>query len=101
MLNGELILSRTATDSVRVEVLYETETFWLDQRRMAELFGVDVRTVNEHLRNIYDIAELSEGATLRKIRMVRTEGSHEVARDIAKDNLDAMRTSRRKKDDQE
>ena len=42
---GELILYRTADDAVRVEVLYESETFWLDQRRTAELFGVDVRTV--------------------------------------------------------
>jgi len=89
---GELILYRTADDTVRVEVLYESETFWLDQRRMAELFGVDVRTVNEHLRNIFDSGELSEEATLRKIRMVRTEGSREVARDIAFYNLDAIIT---------
>lgn len=79
---GELILYRTANDAVRVEVLYESETFWLDQRRLAELFGVDVRTVSEHLRNVYESGELSEEATLRKIRMVRTEGSREVARDI-------------------
>ena len=89
-LEGELILYRTADDAVRVEVLYETETFWLDQRRMAELFGVDVRTVSEHLRNVYDSAELQEEATLRKIRMVRTEGSREVARDIVFYNLDAI-----------
>lgn len=87
---GELILYRTADDTVRLEVLYEGETFWLDQRRMAELFGVDVRTVNEHLRNIYDSGELSEAATLRKIRMVRTEGTREVARDITFYNLDAI-----------
>jgi hypothetical protein len=87
---GELILYRTADDAVRVEVLYEGETFWLDQRRMAELFGVDVRTVNEHLRNIYDSGELAEGATLRKIRIVRTEGTREVARDITFYNLDAI-----------
>lgn len=87
---GELILYRTADDAVRVEVLYEGETFWLDQRRLAELFGVDVRTVNEHLRNIYDSGELTEGATLRKIRMVRTEGTREVARDITFYNLDAI-----------
>jgi hypothetical protein len=87
---GDLILYRTADDAVRVEVLYEGETFWLDQRRMAELFGVDVRTVNEHLRNIYDSGELSEGATLRKIRIVRTEGTREVARDITFYNLDAI-----------
>jgi hypothetical protein len=87
---GELILYRTADDVVRVEVLYESETFWLDQRRMAELFGVDVRTVNEHLRNIYESGELAEEATLRKIRIVRTEGTREVARDIAFHNLDAI-----------
>jgi len=87
---GELILYRTADDAVRVEVLYESETFWLDQRRTAELFGVDVRTVNEHLRNLYDSGELSEKATLRKIRIVRTEGTREVARDIAFYNLDAI-----------
>jgi hypothetical protein len=87
---GELILYRTADDAVHVEVLYESESFWLDQRRMAELFGVDVRTVSEHLRTVYDSGELNEGATLRKIRTVRTEGSREVARDIAFYNLDAI-----------
>jgi hypothetical protein len=85
-----LILYRTADDAVHVEVLYESETFWLDQRRLAELFGVDVRTVSEHLRNVYDSGELNEAATLRKIRMVRTERSREVARDIVFYNLDAI-----------
>jgi hypothetical protein len=87
---GELILYRTADDAVRVEVLYESESFWLDQRRMAKLFGVDVRTVSEHLRTVYDSGELNEEATLRKIRMVRAEGSREVARDIMFYNLDAI-----------
>jgi len=87
---GELILYRTASNAVRVEVLYESETFWLDQRRIAELFGVDVRTVSEHLRNIYASGELSEESTLRKIRMVRTEGNREVARDVTSYNLDAI-----------
>ena len=79
--------AKLADDAVRVEVLYESETFWLDQRRLAELFGVDVRTVSEHLRNIYGSGGLSEGATLRKIRMVRTEGSREVARDLPDEQL--------------
>lgn len=87
---GELILYRTANGALRVEVLYESETFWLDQRRMAELFGVDVRTVSEHLRNIYASGELAEEATLRKLRMVRPEGTREVARDIVFYNLDAI-----------
>lgn len=87
---GELILYRTADDAVRVEVRYESETFWLDQRRIAELFGVDVRTISEHLRNIYDSGELTEEATLRKIRTVRTEGTREVAREVGFYNLDAI-----------
>lgn len=78
-----MILYRTSDDAVRVEVLYESETFWLDQRRMAELLGVDVRTVSEHLRNDYGSGELAEEATLRKIRMVRTEGTREVLQDRA------------------
>jgi hypothetical protein len=88
--NSEIILYRTADGSVRLEVLYETDSFWLDQRRMAELFGVDVRTVNEHLRNIFDSGELSEAATIRKIRIVRTEGKREVSREIGYYNLDAI-----------
>lgn len=88
--SGELILYRTADDAVRVEVLYETETFWLDQRRMAELFGVDIRTVSEHLRTVYESGELSEKATLRKIRRVQTEGNREVTREVSIYNLDAI-----------
>lgn len=87
---GELILYRTADDAVRVEVLYQSETFWLDQRRMAELFGIDVRTVSEHLRNVYDSGELAQEGTLRKIRMVRTEGKREVRREIEFYSLDAI-----------
>lgn len=87
---GDLILYRTADEAVRVEVLYESDTFWLDQRRMARLFGVDVRTVSEHLRNVYESGELAEGVTLRKFRMVRTEGNREVRREIEFYNLDAI-----------
>lgn len=87
---GELILYRTADDAVRVEVLYESETFWLDQRRMAELFGVDVRTVSYHLKEVYASGELSQEATLRKIWRVQTEGNREVRREIEFYNLDAI-----------
>ena len=87
---GELILYRTANDAVRVEVRYESETFWLSQRQMAELFGVDVRTINDHLRNIFDTNELDEAATIRKIRIVQVEGARDVRREVAFYNLDAI-----------
>ena len=56
------------------EMRYEDENVWLTQRMMAELYGVDVRTVNDHLQRIYSDGELREEATIRKIRIVQTEG---------------------------
>jgi hypothetical protein len=87
---GELILYRTPAGTIRVEVLYETETFWLNQKQIAELFGVDFRTISYHLNEIYASGELQEDRTLRKIWRVRTEGDRQVRREIEFYNLDAI-----------
>lgn len=87
---GELILYQTPGGAVRVEVLYESETFWLDQKRIAGLFGVDLRTISYHLNEIYTSKELRPEATLRKIWRVQTEGNREVRREIEFYNLDAI-----------
>ena len=87
---GELILYRTANDAVRVEVLHEAETFWLDQRRLAELFGVEVPTISYHLKEIYGTGELVREATVRRILRVQREGNREVGREIEFYNLDAI-----------
>ncbi len=85
------ILLYTAPDGkVRVDVLYEGETFWLSQKRMGELFGVDVRTVSEHLQNIYKSGELNSEATIRKFRIVQQEGDRQVTREIDFYHLDAI-----------
>lgn len=76
--NGELILYRTADDAVRVEVLNESETFWLDQRRMAELFCVDIRTVSSHRKEVYASGKLSPEATLRRTWRVQRQGKRDV-----------------------
>jgi len=73
-----------------IEARYENETVWLSLKLMAELFAVDVRTVNEHLKNIYDSGELQREATIRKFRTVQTEGSRQVVRNIDFYNLDAI-----------
>jgi len=73
-----------------IEARYENETVWLSQKLMAELFAVDVRTVNEHLKNIYDSGELQRESTIRKFRTVQTEGSRQVARNVDFYNLDAI-----------
>jgi hypothetical protein len=73
-----------------VDVFYEEETFWLTQKRMAELFGVDVRTINEHLGNIYDSGDLARISTIRKFRIVQKEGTRNVGREVDFYNLDAI-----------
>lgn len=87
---NDLLLYTAPNGQVKVEVIYDAETFWLSQKKMAELFGVDVRTVNEHLQNIFISKELGREATIRKIRIVQREGAREVARDVEFYNLDAI-----------
>lgn len=70
---GELIFYQTFEGAVRVEVLYELETFWMNQKRIAELFGVEIHTVSYHMKEIYASGELTPEATLRKVRRVQTE----------------------------
>ncbi len=73
-----------------IEARYEDETLWLSQKLMAELFGVDVRTVSEHLKNIFASQELTPEATIRKFRIVQQEGQREVSRAVDFYNLDAI-----------
>ena len=65
-----------------IEVRYEDENIWLTQRMMAALYGVDVRTINDHIKKIYDDSELEERATIRKFRIVQKEGSRSVNREV-------------------
>ena len=87
---NEIIFYTTPDGAVHIEVFFQNESFWLSQKKMAELFGVDVRTINEHLQNIYNSNELQREATIRKIRIVQKEGSRDVARDVDFYNLDAI-----------
>ena len=70
-----------------IEMRYEDENIWLTQKMMATLYDVDVRTINEHIKKIYSDSELEEDATIRNFRIVQTEGSRQVTRDIKHYNL--------------
>ena len=73
-------------DSVE-EMRYEDENIWLTQKMMAALYDVDVRTINEHIKKIYTDSELTPEATIRKFRIVQTEGERQVQRTINHYNL--------------
>jgi hypothetical protein len=87
---SEIVLYETEDGRTRVQCRFEDESIWLTQKLMAELFQKDVRTINEHLKNIFAEGELSEEATIRKFRIVRPEGQREVGRDIEHYNLEAV-----------
>ncbi len=87
---GEFLFYQTEDGQTRIEVRVEGETVWLSQRVMAELFQKDVRTISEHIRNVFDEGELRESATIRKFRIVQTEGSRQVEREVEHYNLDVI-----------
>ena len=66
-------------DTGPVEVRLEGETVWLSQKQMAELFGRDLRTISEHVGNVYEEDELGREATIRKFRIVRQEGNRQMS----------------------
>ncbi len=73
---NELLIYTTPTSTVRVEVMYSDETFWLTQKQIAELFGADIRTISEHLKKIFSSGELSSDAVIRKFRITAADGKN-------------------------
>ena len=80
-------VASTGESDVSFEMRYEDENIWLTQKMMAALYDVDVRTVNEHIKKIYADGELTEQATIRKFRIVQTEGTRQVNRELTHYNL--------------
>ena len=89
-LCSNILLYKTSQGETKIEVIFNNETFWMSQKRMADLFGVDVRTVNYHLGQIYKTGELKKEATIRKIGIVQNEGERDVERAPLFYNLDAI-----------
>lgn len=74
-------------DRASMEMRYQDENVWLTQKMMAELYKVDVRTINEHIKKIFDDKELEESPTIRNFRIVQIEGTREVSREVKHYNL--------------
>ncbi|MFN7258499.1 MAG: virulence RhuM family protein [Cyclobacteriaceae bacterium] len=87
---SDIIFYNTPTGDVKIEVVFNDETFWLTQKRMAELFGVEVPAINKHLSNIYETGELNKTATISILETVQQEGNRKVKRNVEFYNLDAI-----------
>lgn len=90
MTTSNVQLFVSADGLSRLEVALDHDTVWLSQTQMAALFDKDIRTVGEHIKNIYSEKELDKDSTLRNFRRVRQEGDREVTRNIDHYNLDVI-----------
>ena len=80
-------MAATGDNRESMEMRYEDENIWLTQKMMAVLYGVDVRTINEHIKKVYNDNELIENSTIRNFRIVQAEGNRKVTREIKHYNL--------------
>ena len=87
---GEFLLFQSEDGRARVECRFQSDTLWLTQASMAELYYKDVRTINEHLINIFSEGELGQNSTIQKFRIVRQEGKRQVSREIEHYCLEAI-----------
>ena len=87
---NRIVLYTDKKGNVELRADVRGETLWATQSQIGRLFEVDVRTVNEHLKNIFKTDELSESSTIRKFRIVHNEGGREVVRLTHFYNLDAI-----------
>ena len=88
--NKEVVIYQASSGAIELRGDISRETVWATQAQIAAAFAVDVRTINEHLANIYTSRELKEVSTIRKFRIVQKEGKREVERDVLHYNLDAI-----------
>ncbi|MCP4523467.1 MAG: virulence RhuM family protein [Candidatus Gracilibacteria bacterium] len=86
----DFLLYTSPSGEIKVEVFLQDENIWLNQKNIAEIFGVDVSTINEHIGNIYKSGELQENPTIRKFPIVQKEGNRNVKREIIFYNLDLV-----------
>ena len=90
MNDTKLQLFTSSDGQAHLEVTLEKDTVWLSQAQMGRLFNKDVRTVNEHIGNVFSEGELDRQPTIRKFRIVRQEGPRQVQREIDHYNLDMI-----------
>jgi hypothetical protein len=87
---GEILLYQTEDGRTRIQCRFENETIWLTQALIAELFQIGVNTVNYHLKAIFTEKELPPEATIRRYRIVQTEGSRQITREVEHYRLEAI-----------
>lgn len=89
-MESKIIFYQNQDSNVVINVTYFEDNFWLTQRLIAQLFGVEVPAINKHLNNIFEENELDKEATISKMEIVQQEGNRQVKRQVEFYNLDAI-----------
>ncbi len=89
-MEDKIIIYNTADGHTKIDVRLENDTVWLSQKQMAQLFDKDMRTISEHIKNIFNDGELDKDSTIRNFRIVQTEGNRAIERNIEHCNLDVI-----------
>jgi len=89
MKRHKIIFYKTAISQTNIDIVFSNETFWLSQKKLAELFGTQVPAINKHIKNILDEGELNM-STISKMEIVQMEGSREVKREVEHYSLDMI-----------
>lgn len=85
-----VVIYQAKSGAIELRGDFTHETLWATQAQIANAFDVDVRTINEHIKNIYKSDELKDTSTIRKFRIVQKEGKREIEREINHYNLDLI-----------
>ncbi|KUG02801.1 putative dna-binding protein in cluster with type i restriction-modification system [hydrocarbon metagenome] len=87
---GELSIYKSEDGRTKIDVFFEDDTIWLNQKQIAKLYQKGINTINEHIKHIFGDGELEVNATIRKFRIVHKEGKREVSREIDYYNLNMI-----------
>ena len=90
MQTKNILLFNPVGKNAKVSVFFQGGTFWLTQKAMAELFGVNVPAVSKHLKNIFETGELEMASTVSILETVQKEGKREVTRSMEFYRLEAI-----------
>lgn len=85
-----LVIYQAENGAIELQADLTEDTVWVTQKQLSNIFSVDVRTINEHIKNIFKSNELEPSPTIRKFRIVQKEGNREVSRNIEHYNLDMI-----------
>lgn len=78
----EIEIYKTKEGQTQIEIKFDNDTLWLNQKQISEIFGTEVPAINKHIKNILKEKELQQKSTISKMEIVQKEGKRQVSREV-------------------